>query len=192
MALPPGAPLGPGAPLLPQETAKLDNRHEEVTYAEPELVTGLQGYSGGPLMGSGGPVGPGVIGMSGPTCVPNSRYVGSSIGSGGGIPGSHYTSSLLSGPSKFNTIHSSAVNKRNMANSVAGAAMAALNDYESAGLPGGRPVGVGPLGGNGAAYHLSTLGRSSSVRGPRDPLLPTSSGSSTGTLRPNYLKIPVS
>ena len=28
--LPSGAPLGPGAPLLPQETAKLDNRHEEV------------------------------------------------------------------------------------------------------------------------------------------------------------------
>ena len=29
--LPPGMPMGgPGAPLLPQETAKLDNRHEEV------------------------------------------------------------------------------------------------------------------------------------------------------------------
>ena len=87
-----------------------------MTYAEPELVTGLQGYSGGPLMGSGGPVGPGVIGMSGPnsTYMPNSRYVG--IGSSGSGqmpgttnsgPGSHYSSSLLSGPSKFNTIHSS-------------------------------------------------------------------------------------
>ena len=94
-----------------------------MTYAEPELVTGLQGYSGGPLMGSGGPVGPGVIGMSGPISMPNSRYVG--IGSSGGQlpgttnsgPGSHYSSSLLSGPSKFNTIHSS-VNKRS--NSSAG------------------------------------------------------------------------
>lgn len=27
---PPGAPLGPGAPLLPQETAKIDSRMEEV------------------------------------------------------------------------------------------------------------------------------------------------------------------
>ena len=99
-----------------------------MTYAEPELVTGLQGYSGGPLMGSGGPVGPGVIGMSGPigmTSGPNSRYVGiGSSGSGVGMPGtttsgpgSHYSSSLLSGPSKFNTIHSS-VNKRS--NSSAG------------------------------------------------------------------------
>ena len=68
----------------------------------------------------------------------------------------------------------------------------ALNHYESAGpmggLSGGRPSlggvdrsGGGPNGGNGsAAYHLSTLGRSSSVRG-RDPLLPTSSGSSVST-----------
>ena len=65
----------------------------QVTYAEPELVTGLQGYSGGPLLGGGGPVGPGVIGMSGPTASGlNSRYVG--IGSGGG---SHYSSSLLQG-----------------------------------------------------------------------------------------------
>jgi len=192
--LPPGMPMGgPGAPLLPQETAKLDNRHEEVTYAEPELVTGLQGYSGGPLMGSGGPVGPGVIGMSGPISMPNSRYVGiGNTGSGhmpgttNSGPGSHYSSSLLSGPSKFNTIHSS-VNKRS--NSSAGAA-SALNHYESAGpiggIPGGRPSlsggqPGGPPGGNGsAAYHLSTLGRSSSVRG-RDPLLPTSSGSSVST-----------
>ena len=95
-----------------------------MTYAEPELVTGLQGYSGGPLMGSGGPVGPGVIGMSGPISMPNSRYVGiGSTGSGhmpgttNSGPGSHYSSSLLSGPSKFNTIHSS-VNKRS--NSSAG------------------------------------------------------------------------
>ena len=62
-----------------------------MTYAEPELVTGLQGYSGGPLLGGGGPVGPGVIGMSGPTVGLNSRYVGG-VGSGGG---SHYSSSLL-------------------------------------------------------------------------------------------------
>lgn len=201
--LPPGMPPigGPGAPLLPQETAKLDNypgnfgEQEEVTYAEPELLTGLQGYSGGPLMGSGGPVGPGVIGMSGPISMPNSRYVGIGQGSGGQLPGttnsgpgSHYSSSLLSGPNKFNTIHSS-VNKRS--NSSAGAS--ALNHYESAGpmggMPGGRPslgggISGGPpnsSGGNGsAAYHMSTLGRSSSVRG-RDPLLPTSSGSSVST-----------
>ena len=67
-------------------------------------------------------------------------------------------------------------------------AASALNHYESAGpiggIPGGRPSlsggqPGGPPGGNGsAAYHLSTLGRSSSVRG-RDPLLPTSSGKST-------------
>ena len=95
-----------------------------MTYAEPELLTGLQGYSGGPLMGSGGPVGPGVIGMSGPISMPNSRYVGIGQGSGGQLPGttnsgpgSHYSSSLLSGPNKFNTIHSS-VNKRS--NSSAG------------------------------------------------------------------------
>ena len=69
----------------------------------------------------------------------------------------------------------------------------ALNHYESAGpmggMPGGRPslgggISGGPpnsSGGNGsAAYHMSTLGRSSSVRG-RDPLLPTSSGSSVST-----------
>lgn len=147
-----------------------------MTYAEPELVTGLQGYSGGPLIGGGGPVGPGVIGMSGPTSMPNSRYVGAGdLGSG---PRSHYTSSLLTGgPSKFNTIHSS-VNKRSN-NSAAGAAMA-LNHYESAGPIGVRPQGNVMVGGNGnAAYHLSTLGRSSSVRGARDPLLPTSSGSSS-------------
>ena len=140
-----------------------------MTYAEPELVTGLAGYSGGPLMGSGGPVGPGVIGMSGP--LPNSRYVG--IGSAGLGQGSHYSSSLLNNPnpSKFNTIHSS-VNKRNNP----------LNHYESA---------VNRHGGNGS-YHLSTLSRSSSVRGgngngtpgsggARDPLLPSSGSSSAGS-----------
>ena len=145
-----------------------------MTYAEPELVTGLAGYSGGPLMGSGGPVGPGVIGMSGP--LPNSRYVG--IGSAGlSNPGSHYSSSLLNNPnpSKFNTIHSS-VNKRNHNNP--------LNHYESA-------VNRN-MGGNGS-YHLSTLSRSSSVRGgnggshgsasggARDPLLPSSGSSSAGS-----------
>ena len=155
-----------------------------MTYAEPELLTGLQGYSGGPLIGGGGPVGPGVIGMSGPISMPNSRYMGS-VGSSSG-QGSHYSSSLLSGPNKFNTIHSS-VNKRN--NASAGHAAMALNHYESAGPMGGLGGGPrggpldpgGPSGGNGnvAAYHLSTLGRSSSVRGARDPLLPTSSGSSS-------------
>ena len=195
--LPPGLPPGPGGggPLLPQETAKLDSRHEEVnylyflfgykdnnslisqvTYAEPELVTGLAGYSGGPLMGSGGPVGPGVIGMSGP--LPNSRYVG--IGSSGLMgQGSHYSSSLLNNPvaSKFNTIHSSVNKQRNNPLS---------NHYESA-------VNRN-IGGNGS-YHLSTLSRSSSVRGgnggngtpgsnsggARDPLLPSSGSSSAGS-----------
>lgn len=138
-----------------------------MTYAEPELVTGLHGYSGGPLMGGGGPVGPGVIGMSGPSgppaAIPNSRYVGI------GENRSHYSSSLLSGPNKFNTIHSS-VNKRN------NQAALALNHYESA------RFGAQPEMGNNGAYHLSTLGRSSSVRtAGRDPLLPTSSQSSTGS-----------
>ena len=141
-----------------------------MTYAEPELVTGLQGYSGGPLLGGGGPVGPGVIGMSGPTSGLNSRYVGG--GSGGG---SHYSSSLLQGASKFNTIHSSVNKNRNNPSS----GLMALNHYESAGPP-GRPLG-GPVGGNGTAYHLSTLGRSSSVRGPRDPLIPSSASSSSGS-----------
>ena len=124
-------------------------------------------------MGSGGPVGPGVIGMSGP--LPNSRYVG--IGSAGlASQGSHYSSSLLNNPnpSKFNTIHSS-VNKRNHN---------PLNHYESA-------VNRN-MGGNGS-YHLSTLSRSSSVRGgnggngsgsgggARDPLLPSSGSSSAGS-----------
>ena len=165
-----------------------------MTYAEPELVTGLQGYSGGPLLGGGGPVGPGVIGMSGPTIGLNSRYVGG-VGSGGG---SHYSSSLLQGASKFNTIHSS-VNKRNNhgGHHPSNAGLMALNHYESAGPPtsgrGAIPVGGGlPLnlgggpgppsgnGGNGTAYHMSTLGRSSSVRGPRDPLIPCSGSSSSG------------
>ena len=158
-----------------------------MTYAEPELVTGLQGYSGGPLLGGGGPVGPGVIGMSGPTVGLNSRYVGG-VGSGGG---SHYSSSLLQGASKFNTIHSS-VNKRNNHHNNPNSGLMALNHYESAGPPSGRPLPGGPLGlggpgppsgsgGNGTAYHMSTLGRSSSVRGPRDPLIPSSGSSSSGS-----------
>ena len=149
-----------------------------MTYAEPELVTGLAGYSGGPLMGSGGPVGPGVIGMSGP--LPNSRYVG--IGSSGLMgQGSHYSSSLLNNPvaSKFNTIHSSVNKQRNNPLS---------NHYESA-------VNRN-IGGNGS-YHLSTLSRSSSVRGgqggngsqgARDPLLPSSGSSSAGSGSANVVQ----
>ena len=68
----------------------------------------------------------------------------------------------------------------------------ALNHYERAGPPSGRPLPGGPLGlggpgppsgsgGNGTAYHMSTLGRSSSVRGPRDPLIPSSGSSSSGS-----------
>ena len=68
----------------------------------------------------------------------------------------------------------------------------ALNHYESAGPPSGRAPGGVPLlggpglpppgnGGNGTAYHMSTLGRSSSVRGPRDPLIPSSGSSSSGS-----------
>ena len=80
---------------------------------------------------------------------------------------------MISGASKFNTIHSS-VNKRN------NAGLIPLNHYESAGPPTKGPLG-GSAGGNGAAYHLSTLGRSSSVRGPRDPLIPSSASSSSGS-----------
>ena len=143
------------------------------------------------MLGGGGPVGPGVIGMSGPTVGLNSRYVGG-VGSGGG---SHYSSSLLQGASKFNTIHSS-VNKRNNHHNNPNSGLMALNHYESAGPPSGRvaPGGGIPLlgggpglppsgnGGNGTAYHMSTLGRSSSVRGPnRDPLIPSSGSSSSGS-----------
>ena len=160
-----------------------------MTYAEPELVTGLQGYSGGPLLGGGGPVGPGVIGMSGPS---QPRFVGGGIGIGGGggpeRSGSHYSSSLLmqGGANKFNTIHSS-VNKRN------NSAGMALNHYERDGPPLGSGIGPSGLvgGNNGQAYHMSTLGRSSSVKGPRDPLLPNSSGSSSagsGSGNPILLK----
>jgi hypothetical protein len=115
--------------------------------------------------------------MSGPSSgiMPNSRYVGGVGGGVGGSGGSHYSSSLLmqGSANKFNTIHSS-VNKRN--NHTSGANL--LNHYESAGPPRGLPGGH-PVGGNGNAYHLSTLGRSSSVRGARDPLLMPSSGSSS-------------
>ena len=126
--------------------------------------------------------------MSGPTVGLNSRYVGG-VGSGGG---SHYSSSLLQGASKFNTIHSS-VNKRNNHHNNPNSGLMALNHYESAGPPSGRPLPGGPLGlggpgppsgsgGNGTAYHMSTLGRSSSVRGPnRDPLIPSSGSSSSGS-----------
>ena len=98
---------------------------------------------------------------------------------------------FLQGASKFNTIHSS-VNKRNNHHNPNSGLMA-LNHYESAGPPSsGRPLPGGPLGlggpgppsgsgGNGTAYHMSTLGRSSSVRGPRDPLIPSSGSSSSGS-----------
>lgn len=167
---------GPCAPLLPSETSKIDSHHEEVTYAEPELVTGLAGYSGGPLLGGGGPIGPGVIGMSGPTGgvpPPNSRYVGSG---GGGSGSTHYSSSLLmqqGGPSKFNTIHSS-VNKR--IGSGGNLGMMAMNHYDSNAVAANRIPG-----GNNGTYHMSTLGRTSSVRGPRDPLLPASSSAASSS-----------
>ncbi len=119
--------------------------------------------------------------MSGPT---NSRYMG-----GPERGGSHYSSSLLmqGGANKFNTIHSSVNKRNNSANNMA------LNHYERAGPPGGPGSGalMGGVGNNGQAYHLSTLGRSSSVRGARDPLLPNSSGSSSagsGTGNPILLK----
>lgn len=160
-----------------------------MTYAEPELVTGLQGYSGGPLIGGGGPVGPGVIGMSGPM-MPNSRYMG---GMGPPSGGSHYSSSLLGGgANKFNTIHSS-VNKRNNAGGggPGSGAFMALNHYESAGPPGLGGSRLTDSGGNGSAsYHLSTLGRSSSVRGARDPLMPSSGSSSAGSGSGSGLKHP--
>ena len=120
-------------------------------------------------------------GGSGPL---NSRYVG-------GIQAppsssSHYSSSLLSGSgpqNKFNTIHSS-VNKRafNTPNHYESAADrvvggSGLKDYTRIGEGGGPLLALRERdfmnqnhhminSGANPAYHLSTLGRSSSMRGP--------------------------
>lgn len=190
-----------GGQLLPSETAKLDNLQEEVTYAEPELVTGLSSQQ--PPMGS-------LINASGDmggASFPNSRYLGG-VGMGPPPSSSHYSSSLLnsSQPSnKFNTIHSS-INK-------GGGNLFPMNHYESAGGPtlgtrlGSKEHQYGRLGGTGLpalpsmrespiiagspslpqpppppipnSYHMSTLGRSSSMR-TKD-----TSGSSSSNSAPN-------
>ncbi|CAB4059717.1 SEMA6 [Lepeophtheirus salmonis] len=81
----------PLAPLLPTSSDKLDPRdQEEVTYAEPELVSRPVPSHLNALNSGGG-----------------KYYDGDRFGS------SHYSSSLLQ-PNKFNTIHSS-VSKRNKA-----------------------------------------------------------------------------
>ena len=176
---------------------------QQVTYAEPELVTGLssQPIPMGSLLNPSGDSGMGSGGL------PNSRYLGG--GPGPSSNSSHYSSSLLnsSQPSnKFNTIHSS-VNK--------GGNLFPMNHYETAGVPSGLGTRLGQKdhtygrlgGGSGlpplpsirdsplssssgpqqppppapTSYHMSTLGRSSSMRA-KDPLL---SGSNSSNSAPN-------
>ena len=87
-------------------------------------------------------------------------------GSGSGVIGGHYSSSLLGGGAgnKFNTIHSS---KR---------PLPSINHYESAAeakLGSGKDPAYYARGrDNVNSYHMSTLGRSSSMRA-KDPLLST-------------------
>ena len=175
---------GPGAPLLPAQTAKIgDGRHEEVTYAEPELIGG--GVGGGglralPAVGEGplqklaqqqqqqqqqqhqGPPPP--IRFPGP---PSTGSMSSGGGGGGdGLlpkPGpnlnnslegpNHYSSSLLNPANKFNTIHSGG-NKR---------PLPSINQYESAAeakLGSGKDPAFYARGrDNFNSYHMSTLGR---------------------------------
>jgi hypothetical protein len=173
----------------------------QVTYAEPELVTGLSNPSNpmGSLINPSGDMG--AVGSGG--AFPNSRYLGG-ISAGPSSNSSHYSSSLLnsSQPSnKFNTIHSS-VNKSGGGN------LFPMNHYESAGgapsglgtrlgqkdhaygrlgnLPALPPLrdspmssGGGPLLPQPASYHMSTLGRSSSIRA-KDSMLSGSSSSNSG------------
>ncbi len=170
----------PGAPLLPAQTANIgDGRHEEVTYAEPELIgsgvdgSGVGGLHALPAVGKEplqklaqqqqhqGPPPP--IRFPGP---PSS---GSMTSGGGGVgdgqpskPGPNqnslegpinYSSSLLNPANKFNTIHSSG-NKR---------PLPSINQYESAAeakLGSGKDPAFYARGrDNFNSYHMSTLGR---------------------------------
>lgn len=88
---------------------------------------------------------------------------------GGGItppaqaPTNHYSSSLLNPANKFNTIHSGG-NKR---------PLPSINHYESAAeakLGSGKDPAYYARGRDNVNHHMSTLGRSSSMRA-KDPLL---------------------
>ncbi|XP_040580501.1 semaphorin-1A [Lepeophtheirus salmonis] len=136
----------PLAPLLPTSSDKLDPRdQEEVTYAEPELVSRPVPSHLNALNSGGG-----------------KYYDGDRFGS------SHYSSSLLQ-PNKFNTIHSS-VSKRNKAHNDSlmlgggggvGGGLHFINDPP--GVPatlfnaGNRRENIGP----NVNFQMSTLGRSS-------------------------------
>lgn len=150
-----------------------------MTYAEPELVTGLSSQQipmGSLINPSGDNSGIG----SGGGVFPNSRYLGGGGGMGIGPPSnsSHYSSSLLnsSQPSnKFNTIHSS-INKGGGGSNN----LFPMNHYESAGAPSGLGTRLGQkdhtygrLGGGGLPA-LPNLGLRDSPlsSGSGGPLLP--------------------
>ena len=85
------------------------------------------------------------------------------------IPTNHYSSSLLNPANKFNTIHSSG-NKR---------PLPSINHYESAAeakLGSGKDPAYYARGRDNVNHHMSTLGRSSSMRA-KDPLLSGGPGS---------------
>eukprot|EP00095_Tigriopus_kingsejongensis_P004637 maker-scaffold291_size219542-snap-gene-1.24 protein:Tk04637 transcript:maker-scaffold291_size219542-snap-gene-1.24-mRNA-1 annotation:"semaphorin-1a isoform x3" len=163
--------MGPaGAPLIPTQSAKLhDGRHEEVTYAEPDLVTGPLRQMPPPTANQLAMMAPPPPGAP-PTMMPGtaSRYQPSI----GGVPpcpppgglGGHYSSSLLNPQNKFNTIHSGG--KR---------PLPSINQYESAAearLGSGKDPAYYARGrDNLNSYHMSTLGRSASMRN-KDPLNP--------------------
>ena len=122
----------------------------------------LMGGSGGMMHTQGPPPPqPGMINPSG-------RYPGvqpSPLGSLGPQPGgSHYSSSLLNPANEFNTIHSGS--KR---------PLPSINQYESAAearLGSGKDPAYYARGrDNLNSYHMSTLGRSSSMRNKADPSL---------------------
>lgn len=108
--------VGPGAPLLPAQTSKLgDGRHEEVTYAEPDMINSM-GLRPAPPSAQ--------LAMGQPNILPGPVGTGTNSSMGSRFPGepSHYSSSLLDPGNKFNTIHSSG-NKR---------PLPSINHYESA------------------------------------------------------------
>ncbi|TRY76741.1 hypothetical protein TCAL_04038 [Tigriopus californicus] len=157
--------MGPaGAPLLPAQSAKLhDGRHEEVTYAEPDLVSGPLRQMPPPTANQLAMMAPPPPGP--PTMMPGTNRYQPSIGGGPpsqGVLGGHYSSSLLNPQNKFNTIH--AGGKR---------PLPSINQYESAAeakLGSGKDPAYYARGrDNLNSYHMSTLGRSTSMRN-KDPL----------------------
>ncbi len=144
-----------------------------MTYAEPDLVTSQGGGGGGGLRQiPTANLSQGMAGMGPPppfppcgaprgNLRPNNSDLGSSdVGAVGG--GTHYSSSLLNPANKFNTIGG---NKR---------PLPSINHYESAAeakLGSGKDPAFYARGrDNFNSYHLSTLGRSSSMRA-KEPLL---------------------